>query len=120
MDNVYELKYKSGPHGDACTTYDLIFNKEDITLREFVKNVIERNPQEWGTFYVSYRDPELVKLPYVAPNEQFSDVNIEYKYGKLITTDKNEFMDRYIVTDSPKKFANGGWSCMNFWITLKD
>ena len=41
IKKLYDLVYHSGPHGDECTTYDVKFKKDKITVREFIQNVIE-------------------------------------------------------------------------------
>lgn len=123
MNNkIYDLKYKSGPHGDECTTYSVIFYKEDITLQEFITNVVNNNLLEWGSFYIQIKDPELEKLDYLAPNECYSEIEITYKYGEIHYKTETKFdniiWDMYIDANK-NNWANGGWSNMDYWIWLK-
>lgn len=120
MNKLYELIYHSGPHGDEMTTYNVKFNIENITLRDFIINVIDNNPQEWGEFYIYCKNKELEKLPYLAENEKYSKVCMEYKYGNFLGTNgHSELLDKYIDMNA-NNWANGGWSAMSFWINVKD
>lgn len=40
-----------GPYGDCCCSYAVELRGE-WTVQEFVKAVLERNPCEWGFFYI--------------------------------------------------------------------
>ena len=55
----FELKYKSGPGGDQCTTYDIVFHKDNVTVWEFISFIVSINAEEYGEFYVYYTDPKL-------------------------------------------------------------
>ena len=117
MDKVFELVYKSGPHGDACTTYTLKI-KEGTTLKDFLKSL---NPQEWGEVRVNIPDPETSNLPYATESEKYKNIDIEYKYGKILKTseDFTELLNCQIDLDY-NNWANGGWSCMDYWIKIKN
>lgn len=123
MDKIYDLKYKSGPHGDACTTYELVFYKENITLREFIEAVVKGNPKEWGEFYIKYLNPKLANIEWAAEHEKYSECKIEYKYGTIhyqIETSVEKLVWNMIIdTNDKKMFANGGWGSMSYWITIK-
>lgn len=120
MDKIYDLKYKSGPHGDECTTYYIVLYKDNITLQDFINAIIKNNLNEWGTIYVKVKDPELTKLDYLAPSEQYKEIKIEY--GQQIKTPRSEYL-RYIdkyIDKSYNNWANGGWGYMSFNIKLQD
>lgn len=48
MNKVFKLKHKSGPHRDTCTTYDIIFKKDNVKLYEFLEDI---PTNECGTIY---------------------------------------------------------------------
>ena len=54
MNKIFELKHKSGPHGDACSTYDIIFLKENVKLYEFLEDIPSN---EWGTIHLKVLNP---------------------------------------------------------------
>ena len=66
MNKVFKLKHKSGPHGDACSTYDIIFLKENVKLYEFLEDL---DPNEWGTIHLKVLNPMIAKLDYATEDE---------------------------------------------------
>ena len=119
MNKIFKLVYKSGPHGDQCTTYNVKFLNSNVTLEDFLKNIVD-NTSEWGTVYLKVPNSETYNLPYATENEKYKEIKIEYKYGKIIT-DRSEFsyyLDLYIDQDYKNMFANGGWSCMDYFIKI--
>lgn len=90
------LKFKqtSGPHGDAMSNYDV--TSEARNVKDFVLEVLTDNKNEWGVFYI--------------------DRKYEYNRGKLLNNIPENILHSEIVY--PVK-ANGGWSLMSYWITLK-
>lgn len=125
---LFELIYKSGPHGDQCTTYNVkLFN--NTLLADFINDVIKSNPEEWGSFYVKYPDENNFLL--------YEKCEIQYKYGKLTKSyyprthyNKNakesdgledpfiNNLSRKIINSSINNYANGGWSLMNYFLTV--
>ena len=57
MKGIFNLVYKSGPHGDEMTTYTLDI-MPNITLEKFVVGVIS-NELEWGKIRVYYLDKNM-------------------------------------------------------------
>lgn len=114
--NNFELVYKSGPHGDACTTYTLKI-KEGTTLKDFLESL---DSQEWGQVRVNTPDPETSNIPYATKDEKYKNVDIEYKNGKILkaSEDFTKLLNYQIDLDY-NSWANGGWSCMNYWIRIK-
>lgn len=47
----FKLVCTGGPYGDCCCSYAVELRGE-WTVQEFVKAVLERNPCEWGFFYI--------------------------------------------------------------------
>lgn len=114
--NNFELIYKSGPHGDACTTYTLKI-KEGTTLKDFLESL---DQQEWGKVSVNAPDPETFDLPYATKDEKYKNIDIEYNNGKILTPleEYSSILDFKIDLDY-NNWANGGWSCMDYWIRIK-
>ena len=129
---IFELKYKSGPHGDECCSYNIKFNKEIITVREFLNQL---NPEEWGAVRLYVPNPLTWGQDNLAEHELYMEFYIEYKNGvihnlpktatkwvndKIIDTsqDIGKYLD--CVIDVNKGWANGGWSCMDYWIFVKN
>lgn len=133
MDKVFELVYKSGPHGDCCSSYTLKFYGEP-TLREFIQQVLEQRNDEWGEFYVHYDDASAPK--YATVDEREREITIDYKYGHIDKTydgnryDKsltpsvgfsdlvNQILDKKLNINWKGNYANGGWSSMSYWIKV--
>ncbi len=116
MNKVFKLKYKSGPHGDACTTYDVeLFGEQ--TLQDFLYAL---DKQEWGAVNIIVPNPETYNLSYAAEHEKYMEIEIEYKNG-IVITPKSEYwvwLDK-VIDNNYNNWANGGWSCMNYWIKIK-
>ena len=120
MEKIYDLVYKSGPGGDQCTTYDIKFKKDKITVREFIQNVIEWNPSEWGEFYIYWIDPVLRDCPYAGSTEKYTHVEMDYKWGNFLGSNGHpELLNKYIDVNA-NNWSNGGWSAMSYTIFLKD
>lgn len=116
MNKVFKLNYKSGPHGDECSTYEIkIFGKQ--TLQDFL-NALDEN--EYGTVYIEVPNPETYNLPYASEKERYKDIKINYIKGKSVTFKSvyEDYLDKFI-DNSYNNWANGGWGCMNYWIKLK-
>ena len=117
MNEVFKLEYKSGPHGDACTTYTIHLLKSHVTLRDFMGD-LPRN--EWGCLYIEVINPATVNLPYATEKEKYMEVRVEYKQSLYVCKDNNfnAYLDCEIDTENAN-WANGGWGCMDYWIKLK-
>lgn len=86
---------------DATTPYAVSLNKE-CTVGEFIDCVLKR--KEWG--YIGIKSYGHI----------FGSPNCEYQGDKIIKTEfTNEDLSRMVSTVS----ASGGWSRMDYLITLK-
>jgi hypothetical protein len=86
------------PEGSDCTTpYEVILDKP-YTLGAFIKQILIQRPNEWGYFEVP---------PYVERS---------YKNSKLISFNFSyDILDELVESVT----ASGGWSRMDYHITLK-
>ena len=67
-----------------------------------VKAVLERNPCEWGFFYIQRAGQKWYE----------AQVKIEYQYGNLKSTVPEKIARKKIK----RVHSNGGWSLMDYWI----
>jgi len=115
MNKVFKLVYKSGPHGDECSSYEVKFFGQQ-TLQDLLNALDER---EWGLVKVRIPNPETFNLPYATEREKYMDLTIEYKHGKIITPrEKYAYLLDKVIDNNYSNFANGGWSLMNYWIKV--
>lgn len=89
------------PYGDCCCSYAVELRGE-WTVQEFVKAVLERNPCEWGFFYIQRAGQKWYE----------AQVKIEYQYGNLKSTVPEKIARKKIK----RVHSNGGWSLMDYWI----
>ena len=110
-----------GNMGSDCTApYIVKFNKENITVFDFIKYVCETFSNEWGIIDIKYKDSKLSSLKYLAPSETYSICRIEYKYGKIITEHISQsILDKKIDINKQSR-ASGGWSRMDYRIYTVD
>lgn len=102
---MFELRYV-GPTGSDCTApYDVILNGE-YTVAEFIKDALLR-PREWG--YIGIRNN---RVRYAI----FGDPNCAYSDGKLLSNLPDEYLTRKVISAT----ASGGWSRMDFLLTLEE
>lgn len=104
MKKDFELVYKSGPHGDQCTSYSIKFNKP-ITLSEFLSQL---DSNEWGS--VEARTINTSKV------SGYDKIKIVYHNGTI--TEISPFADPYMNAIIKSGSANGGWSSMNYYLEL--
>lgn len=89
---------QSGPTGGDCTaSYEVTLDKV-YTVKEFVNDVLSK-AGEWG--YI---------------NIQGNSYTMSYKYGKMETPMMDSDGDKTISSVS----AHGGWSRMDYHITIKE
>lgn len=75
------------------------------TVVEFINEVLEESPKEWG--YISVKgEPE---------GEFYWWTRIEYRYSELL----NEIPDAWQYMEIGKIESCGGWSRMDYYITPK-
>lgn len=94
--------YASTPvRGDETCGYSITLDKE-YTVREFIETVLTELSGEWGYFGIN------------ADGSIFGNPCCEYKWGKLLSSLPEEYLDKKIT----KVTGDGGWSRMDyqFWV----
>lgn len=99
MDRNIKLHQVAGPFGDCTSAYAVEF-PEGLTVKEFIPLVVNENPDEWGRIALGWIRPTLA----------------EYRHGSIVYT---ELFHKYKTREIFKIEANGGWSLMDYNITLK-
>lgn len=100
-----DFKTTGGPYGDATSNYEIIFPK-GTTVREFVKYIVDDysvKHGEWGDIHLG---------------SVLGEKLISYSRGKLTGVGLN--FDKYIDRKITKIRANGGWSCMYYFLLLEE
>lgn len=95
---------------DETAPYDVQLDG-DYTLGEFVGHVLNNHTRDWG-----YIDPIAPPVQNPKPEDIFSRCRIEYRYGKIVSGEIAENL-RALHIDHVK--AAGGWSRMDYIVTLK-
>ena len=100
------MKFKSSgaTSGDCTTPYD-VFDYKANTIEEFIKEVINEFPDEWG--YIGIKNGDGFGV--------FGNPCCEYRYGKLLSGMKYEYLNREIESIT----SRGGWSRMDYLIKVK-
>ena len=83
----FKLVCTGGPYGDCCCSYAVELRGE-WTVQELVKAVLERNPCEWGFFYIQRAGQKL----------------------------KSTVPEKIARKKIKRVHSNGGWSLMDYWI----
>lgn len=83
--------------GDCTAGYKVQFSKT-CTVREFIEEVLKKNPGEWGEFELKH-----------------FGVRTEYKYGRLV---KQKFADELLDSKIVRAYASGGWTRMDYKLTI--
>lgn len=91
--------------GDDTAPFD-VSDYQAKTIVEFVSEVLEQNPKEWG--YIEVKDEP-------AGDGFHWNTRIEYRYGQLL----NEIPDTWQYREIGSVTAAGGWSSMDYIITPK-
>lgn len=87
--------------GDETAPYAVTLNKE-CSVGEFIDSVLKR--KEWGHIGIRSR------------GHIFGSPECEYRGDKIVRTEfTEEYLSRKVATVS----AAGGWSRMDYWLTLK-
>lgn len=103
---MINLICQSGPFGDETSNYDVKTNAK--TVGEFIDMVLSERNSEWGEVCIRRED-------------SYFDGSIcvcNYSNGKVNRKAKN--LDAYRNAKIKNIFANGGWSCMRYDITVED
>lgn len=92
---------QSGPSfGDATTPYNVIPKDENVRVGNFIQDVLEQRPDDWGYIYIR--------------KEQV----IAYKKGKIIY--QSSLLDMFYHLRIKNVKACGGWSRMDYYIEVED
>ena len=86
--------------GDETTPYE-VTGQKSRTVREFIEEVLEEKPNEWG--YIS------VGGHFFQPRKKGS---CEYRYGRLLSEMPEELLD----VEIREILAFGGWTRMDYTI----
>ena len=119
MNKVFKLKHVSGPHGDECSTYDIIFLKDNVKLYEFLEDL---DPNEWGTIRLKVLNPITAKLDYATEDEKYDDIHFDYNRGEYKHEEDRMICAPYLYKDIDMEYhswSNGGWSMMGYWLKIK-
>ena len=93
---------QSGPTGgDGTASYDILLNGE-YTVGQFINDVL-LDKREWG--YIGIHDGCSI----------FGNPKCEYRYGELISN----LPDEYLTLGVTNAKAGGGWSLMNYILTVE-
>lgn len=96
-------RYRVGPVGTDCTApYSVKLGREH-TVKEFVDLVLSET-DEWGHIGVE------------RPGHIFGEPNCDYKHGQLLNGLPEEILDKKITSVR----ANGGYSRMDYLLTIKE
>lgn len=89
----------SRTRGDCTATY-LVTEYNATTVEEFISEVLTECPSEWGDI-----------------RDDLHHLIAEYKYGKIVSSDSTaeQLLNKRII----KIVGNGGWSCMDYLITIE-
>ena len=96
---MFKFKRTGGPFGDCTCNYDIEFDRP-YTVAEFINEVLTERSDEWGYIRV------------VTGNSRYEGPKCEYRYGKLLSTLPEEYLDKHIAVCE----ANGGWTAMTYWL----
>lgn len=110
MNNSFRLIHIGGPYGDCTSDYESAFD-QPFKVKDLLA-FIEKQTDEWGTikFYLTSPYP-------------YDCLSVSYKHGIINYEDFNKFSgkkNQNIFNTVIKKItANGGWSLMDYQVTLE-
>lgn len=100
---MFEFK-QTRPEGRDCTdSYDIVLDK-DYTVLDFIFEVIRNRKDEWVSFHIQTGKNTL------------DGPEIEYRYGDLLHGIPGDLCFKKIK----RVWSNGGWSAMDYFITLEN
>lgn len=99
------IKFKqTRPEGGDCTSsYDVILDK-DYTVLDFIFEIVRNRKDEWSYFHIQTGKNTL------------DGPEIEYRYGETLSGIPEKICFKKIK----RVWSNGGWSAMDYFITLED
>ena len=92
--------------GDCTAPYDIRFSKQ-LTVREFVNEVLQQN--EWG--YIDVYDPNDEENWHRKKN-----CSCFYRQDEIKTSFPEDILDKVIISAT----AHGGWTRMDYTLTLEE
>lgn len=101
----FSLKQTSKIRSDESASYDVIL-KHKMTLSEFIDAVLE-NTREWGHIGLEFK------------GTIFGSPCCDYRYGELTDEGKETFTETQLNSIVKYVKADGGWTNMNYLITLE-
>lgn len=108
MKNNFKLFMVGGPYGDCTSDYEAYFDKP-FKVKDFL-SIVEAQKEEWGS--INFINPSLWSF------------EVGYKHGIINYKDFDRFSGRKnqsLFNMKIKKItANGGWSLMQYRVTLED
>ena len=99
---MIKLKQCTEVAGDETAGYEVTLDKR-YTVEEFINEVVSKK-QDWG--YIGIKQEGVPTI--------FGSPKCEYKWGKLLSSLPNEYLNKEISIVS----ASGGWSRMDYLITI--
>lgn len=85
---------------DATTPYNVIPKDENVRVGNFIQDILEQRPDDWGYIYI--RKKQVVA----------------YKKGKIIH--QSSLLDMFYHLRIKKVKADGGYSRMDYHIEVED
>lgn len=98
------IKYRMLHMGSDCTGPYEVTVSLPMTVGEFISELLETYPDEWGYIGIYNKKEEIFGYP-----------RCEYKYGKLLSALPEEYIDRQIESVS----GSGGWSASDYILHVK-
>lgn len=99
MEELFRLLADGPMSGDCTMPYFLRFNRENVTVEEFVEDVLSRD--EWGIIKVT-----------VESEGHREEQTLEYSWDKIF----GEFKHSNMRIKEAR--AHGGWSRMDYYLTV--
>lgn len=94
-----------GPYGDCTSNYKVIIHNKPLTFKNFVDEVLQRN-NEWGEIRLGKSWIDCIG----------ATKSIEYSKGQIL---KDDLLAEYSDCEVLEIKANGGWSKMDYYVSLK-
>lgn len=99
---MFKLKQIGKTHSDETTDFKVVLDKP-YTVSSFIDMVL-KDTSEWGYIGIKKQNSFF-----------FGDPYCEYRYGKLLSAIPKEYLNREIKDVT----SNGGWTRMDYILTLK-
>lgn len=88
-----------------CTASYSVTNYKSKTVGEFIREVIEMRPKEWGKIKVKLDGLSWLSYPYC-----------EYKWGEIV----NDIDEKYKSLRIKSMTGDGGWTQMDYYIEVEN